>query len=147
MPSKSNKTLARNLIGTAARLPQLNPPERFSGNPRQLFDDYCSRCNPPLDAREADQIWRSAEKDNPTPTLPDGALQNNGNHWRRRNGQVIGGTGNGGNVLAMPPTATALTLNERIKEILERGLKSSEEKAKFIFIAIVYTLVISSSCK
>ncbi|RAM52018.1 MAG: hypothetical protein C6Y22_08240, partial [Hapalosiphonaceae cyanobacterium JJU2] len=94
--------LACNLIGTAARLPQLNPPERFSGDPRQLFDDYCARCNPPLDEREADLIWRSAEGDNPTPTLSDDVLKNNGYHWRRRNGQVVAGTGN---VVAMPPSS------------------------------------------
>jgi P4 family phage/plasmid primase-like protien len=64
--------LARNLIGTANRLHELGI--AFDGEPRQLFDDYCARCNPALDEREADAVWRSAEKDNPTPSLTDDAL-------------------------------------------------------------------------
>ena len=64
--------LARNLIGTANRLHELAI--SFEGDPRQLLDDYCSRCSPPLDAKEAEAIWRSAEKDNPKPSLSDDAL-------------------------------------------------------------------------
>ena len=64
--------LARNLIGTANHLHELKI--SFEGDPRQLFDDYCARCSPPLDAKEADAVWRSAEKDNPTPSLSDDAM-------------------------------------------------------------------------
>lgn len=56
--------LARNLIGTSARLTYLG--YQYDGEPRRLFDDYCARCSPPLDSREAESIWRSAEKSNPT---------------------------------------------------------------------------------
>ncbi len=64
--------LARNLIGTASRLVELGI--SFDGSPRQIFDDYCGRCTPPLDTKEAEIIWRSASKDNPTPSLTDDAL-------------------------------------------------------------------------
>ncbi|MEA5515775.1 DUF3987 domain-containing protein [Nodularia sp. UHCC 0506] len=76
--------LARNLIGTAARLQYLG--HRFEGDPRQLFEDYCNRCSPPLDAKEADLIWRSAEKDNPTATLTDDAIENCVKSWQKNQG-------------------------------------------------------------
>ncbi|MDJ0516773.1 MAG: DUF3987 domain-containing protein [Trichodesmium sp. MO_231.B1] len=65
--------LARNLIGTAKRLDYLG--YSYRGDPRKLFDDYCSRCTPPLDIKEANRIWRSAEKSNPTSTLTDDFLK------------------------------------------------------------------------
>ncbi|MCC5618290.1 DUF3987 domain-containing protein [Nostoc sp. CHAB 5836] len=74
--------LARNLIGTANRLSHLG--HRFSGEPRILFDEYCARCSPPLDKREASSIWRSAQKDNPTATLTDEALENCIKSWQRQ---------------------------------------------------------------
>jgi hypothetical protein len=73
--------LARNLIGTAARLTHLG--YRFEGDARQLFDDYCARCSPPLSARDADRIWKSAEKSNPSATLTDDALNNCIKAWQR----------------------------------------------------------------
>ena len=75
-------SLARGLIGAAARLSYLG--ERFFEEPRQLFDDFCARCGPPICAQEAEQIWRSAEKSNPTATLSDDALTNCIKAWRRK---------------------------------------------------------------
>jgi len=66
--------LARNLIGTESRLQELGI--SFTGNARDLFDNYSDCCLPPLDAREADTIWNSALKDNPSPSLTDDALLN-----------------------------------------------------------------------
>ncbi|MBE9053404.1 DUF3987 domain-containing protein, partial [Nostocales cyanobacterium LEGE 11386] len=74
--------LARNLIGTANRLTYLG--HRYSGDPRSLFDNYICRCSPPLDAREADSIWKSAQKDTPTATLTDEALENCIKSWLRQ---------------------------------------------------------------
>jgi hypothetical protein len=71
--------LARNLIGTSCRLQYLGI--HHSGSPRQLLDDYCLRCTPPLDAQEADSIWKSASRDNPTATLSDDALLNCVKAW------------------------------------------------------------------
>jgi predicted P-loop ATPase len=73
--------LARNLIGTSARLTHLG--HDFDGSPRQLFDDYCARCSPPLSAGDADRIWKSAEKSNPSATLTDDALENCIKAWQR----------------------------------------------------------------
>jgi hypothetical protein len=66
--------LARNLIGTAKRLDYLG--HRYEGSSKGLFDLFCSRCSPRLEDKEAEQIWKSAEKDNPTATLTDDALEN-----------------------------------------------------------------------
>ncbi|MBD2336154.1 DUF3987 domain-containing protein [Calothrix sp. FACHB-156] len=125
-------TLARNLIGTSARLSQLG--EKFNGDPRQLFDHFVARCaqGGGWGSKEADGIWKSAEKDNPAPALSDDALITCGRSWRKRNAVRIG---NSGNVAVISPTAAALTLNERIKEIIERGLKSSEERAALLELA------------
>ncbi|MFM6078120.1 MAG: DUF3987 domain-containing protein, partial [Dolichospermum sp.] len=77
----SGAKLARNLLGTANRLQHLG--HRFEGDPRSLFDNYCSHCSPPLDAREADIIWKSASNDNPTATLTDDAIENCVKAWQK----------------------------------------------------------------
>lgn len=74
--------LARNLLGTASRLSYLG--HRFSGHPRTLFDEYCARCSPAIDPREAEAIWKSAQKDNPTATLTDDAIANCIKAWVRQ---------------------------------------------------------------
>jgi len=80
--NNSGAKLARSLIGAAQRLDYLGHPYR--DDPRQLFDNYCSRCTPPIDSREAAQIWKSAQKDNPTATLTDDALENCIKAWQRQ---------------------------------------------------------------
>jgi hypothetical protein len=86
--NSSGAKLSRNLIGTAHRLNYLGI--RFDGDPRQLFDDYCSRCAPALASREADTIWKSASKDNPTASLTDEALENCSKAWIRNQGKTSG---------------------------------------------------------
>jgi hypothetical protein len=78
----SGAKLARNLIGTANYLSAENI--RYQGTPRLLFDYFCHHCNPPLDAKEAEQIWKSAEKDNPTPSLPPDYLRTCITAWERK---------------------------------------------------------------
>lgn len=69
--NSSGAKVARDLIGTKSWLEK----QGFSPNPRGLFDQYCQRCTPPLDSREADLIWQSAEKSNPTPCLSEDKLE------------------------------------------------------------------------
>lgn len=62
--------LAADLMGTANHLQAIG--QRFDGDPRTLFDQYCNRCSPPLDQTEADTVWRNVEGDSPGPSLsPD----------------------------------------------------------------------------
>ena len=45
---------------------------RYTGNPPQLFLEFCARCSPPLSEREARTIYESAEQKAPGPCLsPD----------------------------------------------------------------------------
>ncbi|MEI2580368.1 DUF3987 domain-containing protein [Scytonema sp. PRP1] len=128
--------IARNLIGTSVRLQYLG--ENYSGEPRQLFDNYCARCSPPLDSKEADQIWKSAEKDNPSPTLTDDVILNCIKSWRRRQQTLTSKTNNtnqSSNNVAQIKLPVEVSLTERIREILSRGLKSFEEKAALLELA------------
>ncbi|MBW4635258.1 MAG: DUF3987 domain-containing protein [Iphinoe sp. HA4291-MV1] len=124
--------LARNLIGTSLRLQYLH--ERFSGEVRLLFDNYCARCSPPLDCKEADQIWKSAEKDNPTATLTDDALLNCIKSWRRRQ-QALTQKNAPSNVSQQKTPIEEVPLTDRIQEILLRGLKPSEEKVALLTLS------------
>jgi predicted P-loop ATPase len=66
--------LARDLIGTERYLQAIG--RSFEGDARSLFDDYCSRCTPPLTEEECETIWNSALKDNPSPCLSEDKIQN-----------------------------------------------------------------------
>ena len=93
--NNSGAKLTRNLIGTAVRLNHLGI--RFSDDPRQLFDDYCSRCTPPLTSGEGESIWKSAQKSNPTASLTDDALENCAKAWLKNQHKASGrGYGSGG---------------------------------------------------
>ncbi len=70
--NSSGAALARDLIGTTQWL-QGNG---HYPNPRALFDGYCGHCSPPLEPREADTIWKSAEASNPSPSLSLDKLEN-----------------------------------------------------------------------
>ncbi|MBD1942583.1 AAA family ATPase [Coleofasciculus sp. FACHB-712] len=82
--NNAGAALAFNLIGTSNRLNQLGI--RYSGAPRQLFEDYCSRCpsGGGWNQREWDGIWKSAQKKNPSAALTDEALINCMEAWRRK---------------------------------------------------------------
>lgn len=90
----SGAKLARNLIGTAQRLNHLGI--HFSDDPHHLFHDYCYRCTPSLSTREAEAIWKSALKDNPTPSLTDEALENCAKAWIRNQEKSSGWGYSGG---------------------------------------------------
>ena len=73
--------LARNLIGTAHRLNYLGI--NYNDTPLTLFEYYCSRCSPPINSKEVQQIWKSAQKDNPTASLTNDALENCFKAWQK----------------------------------------------------------------
>ena len=72
--------LASNLIGTADWLDCAG--YRAHGEPRLLFEEYCDRCSPAINHREREQIWKSAQGRNPTPSLSDEALENCIKAWQ-----------------------------------------------------------------
>ena len=125
--NSSGAKLARNLIGTESRLQELGI--QHNENARQLFNNYCNRCSPPLDIKEADQIWKKALLKNPTATLSDDAIFTCVNAWQKRQ--------------QMPDTQKAvannkiveLSLRDCIAEIIDRGLTSSSEKQALLELA------------
>lgn len=75
--------LAKDLLGTADVLRGLGQP--FDGDPKQLFEDYCSNCTPPVDQAEREAIWKSARSDNSGPSLSPDQIENciKGWSWRQ----------------------------------------------------------------
>jgi hypothetical protein len=78
----SGAKLARDLIGTASQLATMGM--RFDGDPRYLFNQYCDRCTPPLDNREAETIWKSAENSAPGSSLDTDKIEGCIDAWRKR---------------------------------------------------------------
>lgn len=130
--------LARDLIGTANYLQSIG--QSFEGDPRLLLEDYANRCSPPLPSREVETVWKSAEKDNPTPSCtPEGVdACIKGWYWKHRVKPQLGSTQENHNYAAgrgfgnsnnrgknKLPVAT-ITLCDRISEILDQ--QESESK-------------------
>ncbi len=82
--NSSGAKLARNLIGTSIRLDYLGI--LFTGDPYQLFLDYCNRCPSEngWNEREWEAIWKSAQLNNPTASLTDDALINCAKAWLQK---------------------------------------------------------------
>jgi Bifunctional DNA primase/polymerase, N-terminal len=78
-------SLARDLLGCAACLEALDEP--YTGDAQSLYIEYCNRCSPPIDDRERDSTWQSANKYSPEPSIsnPD-AFQNCIDKWKREHG-------------------------------------------------------------
>jgi hypothetical protein len=146
----SGAKLARDLIGTATYLQAIG--QHFNGDSRRLLEDYANRCTPPLPASEVDAIWKSAEKDNPTPSCQPEGVEVCVRAWywkhhvkpnrqqqatQKSYSQVSGrgfGHGSGGNAGDKPPVA-AVTLCDRIKEILSRHETESEVASALMDLA------------
>ena len=74
-------SLAKDLVGAAAKLESLG--ESYSGDPRSLFNDYCSRCAPPLTVEKEESIW-GATKGVIDPSINDDvAFKNCIDKWKR----------------------------------------------------------------
>lgn len=74
--------LARDLIGTEKHLTELGV--SFTDSAIELFDLFVSRCSPPISVRESISIWRSAERDNPTPSCKADGIANILTAWQRK---------------------------------------------------------------
>ncbi len=78
--------LARNLIGTECYLKTIG---QSSNSPAiTLFESYCSRCHPPICAKESAAIWASAAADNLMPSLTKTAIANCIDAWQKRSRTV-----------------------------------------------------------
>lgn len=81
--------LAVDLLGTAAYLRSIG--QSFEGNPRDLFDQYCSNCSPPLGDSEVDSIWKSAEKEEHGSSLPPESVDGCIKGWKWNQLKAEGG--------------------------------------------------------
>jgi hypothetical protein len=124
--------LARNLIGTANYLRGLE--QRFEREPRDLFDDFCDRCSPPITAKERDQIWQSAEKSHPSASLSEDKIQNCLSAWKRRQVSRLAGTSNHPSQ-AVPDNSVKAVVDEtanQIRTLLGQNLSEAELQAQKI---------------
>jgi phage/plasmid-associated DNA primase len=128
--NKKGAKLVRNLIGTAKKLDQLNIV--YSGNPYELFLDYCRKCTPSPDWNEGEwnQIWEYALKKDPSPTFDDEELTNrskkflghsngNGNGEVSYEDLVISSNGNGkGNSEEEDLKTKGISFGKTLKQLL-----------------------------
>jgi len=142
--------LARDLIGTTSHLQTIG--QRCDGDPRQMLDEYASRCTPPLPGKEVESIWKSAEKDSPGPSCkaegveacirgwywnnyvkPNQATRNGSDRHGNsdRSGRGFGGDDSGGT----QPPITAVSLCDRIREILNRYEQESLQVSALMDLA------------
>ncbi len=82
-------SLARDLLGAESYLNSNGHP--FTGNARDLFDRFCSGCNPSIDLNEADSIWNSANSYSPNPACHEEGLQNILDAWDKKRDIEING--------------------------------------------------------
>ncbi|HEY9874479.1 MAG TPA: DUF3987 domain-containing protein [Candidatus Obscuribacterales bacterium] len=137
--------LARNLIGTAARLQHLG--HRYAGDPYQLFIDYCNRCTPGngWNQREWEIIWKSAQKDNPTPTLTDDYIENCVKAWHhnqrgsnRALSSVPSAGGKPSNIVAHPTAERQVNpdaIVEELDKVIQQALPASKRSFALMDLA------------
>jgi predicted P-loop ATPase len=80
--NNSAKKLVLALLGAEDYLK--NSDIRFRGTARQLYDDFCDRCNPSLSSKERDNIWKfGLGADSPKQSLPPDAIKNCIEAWQK----------------------------------------------------------------
>jgi hypothetical protein len=135
--------LARDLIGVQSWFGSNG--YRAECDARTLFEDFCGRCSPALDAREADQIWRSAEKSTDGPCLSEDKLEGcvEGHFKRQQSKNSTGQTGDRRPVLsAIEGGRTgpkgSLGLRAAVLESIALGLTGSEKTERVGELATQY---------
>ena len=145
----SGAALARDLIGTANYLRSIG--QAFEGDQWQLFTDYCHRCPPGNGWGESEwqSIWKSAQSNNPSPSCKAEGVNTCVKAWywnnhikhnqpgrdRISNANAISKSNRSDSTGGVPHTIVAVSLQDRIVEILNRNHSSSERKAAFIELA------------
>ncbi|MCB8753394.1 DUF3987 domain-containing protein [Planktothrix agardhii] len=134
--------LARDVIGTESRLQYLGI--SYSDSARDLFDEYCDRCNPSINDKEREAIWNSAIKSNPTPCLSDDKLENCYKAWTRKpintskpNYQTSGDAAlkpeQQSNVIpfrVQQPQLNIEGIEDELRHLLEQNLSKSKQQLK-----------------
>ena len=125
--------VARDLIGTESRLQYLG--FEFTGRARDLFDDYCDRCNPRINDKERETIWDSATKSHPTPCLSDDKLENCYKAWNRKSSTyTTSRTFNTGNKPDNSVSISDRNLNPKRKKATKNEIYAALEQVKEILL-------------
>jgi hypothetical protein len=120
-------SLGRDLLGCAAWLDALDEP--YSGDAQSLYIEYCDRCSPPINDRESDATWKSANKYSPEPSISEPeAFQNCIDKWKRENGLDVA------KLAAESAVSTSTIVRGDIKEIVESST-GSELSTKLLLYA------------
>lgn len=85
--NNTGAALARDLIGTASYLNSIG--QSYDGDPQALLYEFGRRCSPSIGDRELEQIWRSAERDNPSPCLSEDKIDKCIAACHRKDGRQI----------------------------------------------------------
>ena len=134
--------LAANLVSTTNYLADIG--QKYEGDARLLFEQYCQNCAPPIDSGEVETIWNSANKRATSTSLPPNAIEACIKSWQWR--QLRGETSPKGDrtnsnvvdlhsVQRTKPIEQKLFLTEeeleqRIDELINQNLQPSKLTAK-----------------
>ncbi len=119
--------LARSLIGAELRLAHLGISHTETA--RELFNNYRFHCNPSLEDKEAEQIWKSAIASNPTATLTDDAILNCVKAWQRKQLNVNEKSSVTGDY-SKPKKLSLRDASEKAREILKAQQDELESNLK-----------------
>lgn len=136
--------LARDLIGTAAYLDSIG--QRYDDLPEQLFNQFCSACNPPIKGGEVQAIWKSAQKSNPGASLSPDMVESciKGWKWKQVKGQSPEPINN---PVAQPESEKPLLIDrqsideesQRLKLDLQYFLKETDRVQKIVTLNRICT--------
>jgi len=122
-----------NLIATANYLDSISQP--YYDNPRELFEEFGQNCTPPLDPKEVESIWQSANQRKPTPSLSTDAINNCINAWKSKQQTQKSQSTNSKNKTGRDKTDSSnreVSLRESIRGILANHLEESKQKEALI---------------
>ena len=122
-----------NLIATANYLDSIG--QTYDGNPRQLFEQFCQNCTPPLDPREIESIWQSANQRTSIPSLSTDAINNCIKAWKNKQQTRKSQSTNPKNKTGwdkINSSNSKFSLRESIGEILADHLEESKQKEALI---------------
>lgn len=130
-----------NLVATAKYLDSIGQP--YQDEPRQLFEQFCQNCTPPLKPNEIESIWKSANQRAITPSLSAEAIYNCIKAWKRRQIQAEKPQKHKFKSIDLnrarntQPSTDLVSLRDRIRQILNSNLMQSRRKEAFIELSSV----------
>lgn len=123
-------SLGTNLLGTAGYLDSIG--QRYSGNPEQLYNDFCDRCSPAIDDNERAATWASVERSNPGPSLSLDKIDNCITAWKTKSQTAERPRVAQNNVVQLREMADPGDMPAKIYALIDRNLSGSALEAEKI---------------